>query len=274
MPERPCGQRGRSGPAAAPQDQAAGLRRMFAPPEPHWLPILLARDRDQDNARWLSLLARACVDQGARTLLVDAARAQVARAFGLRARYDLSHAFDGDCSPLESCIAAGADLRILPAARALEDSRRDPDRLRRFAAGLRALAGPADCALLALPGAHAHSLAGFGAGCGYSDAIVVATAGPGSERRVLDTMQSILSVADIDTFRLLFQGMTPTCAGRLYSRLAAIGARELGARTSDAGRADDASAIRRLVRQVRCRSALSGARARDGDDRTAVETVS
>src|ERR1700740_3073419 len=131
MPERPCGQRGRPGRAAAPQDQAAGLRRMFAPPEPHWLPILLARDRDQDTARWLSLLARACVDQGARTLVVDAARAQVARAFGLRARYDLSHAFDGDCSPLESCIAAGADLRILSAARAPAGRPGDPERMGR-----------------------------------------------------------------------------------------------------------------------------------------------
>jgi len=247
---------------------------MFAPSEPQWLPILLAPDRDQDNAGWLSLLARTCVDQGARTLLIDAARAQVAGAFGLRVRYDLSHAFNGDCSPLESCVAAGAELRILPAARALEDSRRDPDRMRRFAAGVRALAGPADCALLAWPAQQARSLAGFGDGCAYSDAIVVAAPEPGSERRVIDTMHSILSVADIDTFRLLFQGMTPACAGRLYSRLAAIGARELGARTSDAGRVGDASAIRRLVRQVRCRSALGGARARCEQDGTAVETVS
>jgi flagellar biosynthesis protein FlhG len=272
MPERACGHRGRQ--ARAPRDQAAGLRRLFAPSQPHWLPIVLAPERDRDNSAWLAMLARACVDQGARTLVVDAARAQVAAAFGLRARYDLSHAFDGDCSPFDSCIAAGPNLRILPAARALEQSGRNPDRLGRFTAGVRALAAPADCALLALPAAQARSLAGFGGPDGFCDAIVVAGPGSRSERRVIDTMRSILSVADIDAFRLLFQGMAPGCAGRLYSRLAAIGARELGATTSDAGCVDDASAIRRLIRLVRCRSVPDGVRACGEEGGTAVETVS
>jgi flagellar biosynthesis protein FlhG len=272
MPERTGGHRGRS--VRAPQDQAAGLRRLFSPSEPHWLPILLGPDRDRDNSAWLATVARACVEQGARTLMVDAARAQVAAAFGLRVRYDLSHAFNGDCSPLESCVAAGPNLRILPAARALEESGRAPERLRRFAAGVRALATPADCALLALPAAQARSLAEFGGPDGYSDAIVVAGPGPRSERHVIDAMRSILSVADIDAFRLLFQGMAPRCAGRLYSRLAAIGARELGATTSDAGCVDDVAAIRRLIRLVRCRSAPVGARACGEEGGTAVETVS
>jgi len=258
----------------APQDQAAGLRRLFAPSEPHWLPILLGPDRDRDHSAWLAGVARACVEQGARTLVVDAARAQVAAAFGLRVRYDLAHAFNGDCSPLDSCVAAGANLRIVPAARALEECGRAPERWQRFAAGVRALAAPADCVLLALPAAQARGLAAFRGPGGFSDAIVVAGPGPASERHVIDTMRSILRVADIDAFRLLFQGMTPRCAGRLYSRLAAVGARELGATTLDAGCVDDAPAIRRLIRLVRCRSASDGARARGDEGGTAVETVS
>jgi flagellar biosynthesis protein FlhG len=268
MLDRSSSRRGRPGRAA--QDQAAGLRRLFAPSEPHWLPVLLAPERDLDNAGWLANLARACADQGARTLVVDAARAQVAAAFGLRARYDLAHALDGDCTPLDACVPAGINLRILPAARALEQSGRGAHRLSRFEAGVRALAATADCALLVLPAPSGRTLAGFCGTGGISDAIVAASPGPGCERRVIGTMHTLMSVADIDTFRLLFQDTDPQCAGRLYSRLAAMGARELGARTSDAGSVHDVAAIERLVRLVRCRSVSRGGRAGG----TAVENVS
>ena len=252
-----------------PADQAAGLRRLFAPSEPQWLPIVLAPEQDHDNARWLADLARACADQGDRTLVVDAARAQVAAAFGRRARYDLAHAFSGDCAPLQACVPAGANLKILPAARALEQDGRGPDRARRFEPGVRALAATADCALLVLPPQYARRMAGFCRASGISDAIVVAGPGSDGDRCAIETMQSLLSVAEIDTFRLLFQGTDPDRAGTLLSRLAASGAQQLRARALDAGSVHDASAIRRLVRQVRCR----GLRA-NGERGTALETVS
>ena len=259
MPEASRGLRGRPAPAVV-QDQAAGLRRLFAPAGPQWLPVVLAPGRDLDNAQWLARLARACVDQGARTLVVDAARAQVACAFGVRARYDLAHAFSGDCAPLEACAAADADLRILPAARALERFGKGPGGPGRFEAGVRALAAAADCALLVLPHSHARRLAGFCRSDGANDAIVVAGPGSAAEDQVIGAMRAILSVADIETFRLLFQGTQAGCAGRLYSRLAAAGARGLGARTSNAGSVHDARALERLVRQVRCGSAPGGDR--------------
>jgi hypothetical protein len=270
MRDRSSGQSGRPA-RKAPQDQAAGLRRLFASAEPHWLPILLAPERDLDNAPWLANLARCCVDQGARTLVVDAARAQVAAGFGVRARYDLAHALDGDCLPQEACVAAGADLRILPAARALEQDGRSPGRSARFEAGVRALAATADCALLVLPARPGRSLAGFFGRGGVCDAIVaVGPPAADCERHLIDTMRALLGIADIETFRLLFQGTDGGMGGRLYSRLAATAARELGARTSDAGSVHDAGAIERLVRLVRCRSMGRGERA----DGTAVETVS
>src|SRR5882757_2916327 len=88
MPDRARGPNGRS-PRANPQDQAAGLRRLFAPPESQWLPILLASGRETGDTRWLARFAGAWAEQGARTLVVDAARAQLGAAFGLRIRYDL-----------------------------------------------------------------------------------------------------------------------------------------------------------------------------------------
>lgn len=273
MLDRSCGPGGRPV-RGDPQDQAAGLRRMFEVPEPQWLPVLLGPERDGSDAPWLAALARACVDQGARTLVVDAARAQVAAAFGVRARYDLAHAFNGDCLPSDACSAAGANLRVLPAARALEHVGRSTQRLRRFEAGVRALSQRADCVLLALPGHHGNCLAGFGGTSGFADAIVVAGPGPRGPMAAIETMRSTLSAADIDTFRLLFQGMDRGCAGSLYSKLAALAARELGARTSDAGSVQDAAAIRRLVRLVRCRSIPGGGHARGTESGKAVEIVS
>src|SRR3974390_3341515 len=101
MSDRPGGRAGRS--ARVPNDQAAGLRRIFRAAEPHWLPVLLAGDRTEGDGRWLAALAATCVEQGARTLVVDAARAQIAAACGQRVRYDLEHAFRGDCLPREAC---------------------------------------------------------------------------------------------------------------------------------------------------------------------------
>lgn len=271
MLDRSCGPGGRA--ASVRQDQAAGLRRLFGPAEPHWLPILLASERNPGEARWLAGFAHACVEQGARTLVVDAARAQVASAFGLRLRFDLAHAFDGDCAPLKAVVAAAPQLRILPAGRALERVGRSPERLRRFEAGVRALAAGADCVLLVFPAAHARALAGFAGTAGYSDAVVVAGSGAEHERQAIAAMRSILSVADIDAFRLLFQGTNRDSASRLPARLAAAGAHELGVGTSGAGSVDDASAIRRLVRLVRCRSTPGGDRRRPGPRGAPLEAV-
>jgi len=98
-------------------------------------------------------------------------------------------------------LCAGGRQPQDPSGRARARRRwRSPERLRRFEAGVRALAATADCALLVLPAPRGRSLAGFCAG-GVSDAIVVAGPEAGCERRLLGTMRSLLSVADIDTFR-------------------------------------------------------------------------
>jgi hypothetical protein len=256
-----------------PQDQAAGLRRLFAPAESQWLPILLAPGPQMADSRWLAHFASAWAEQGARTLVVDAARAQIGAAFGLRVRYDLAHAFNGDCRPAEVCVQVNPNLRILPAARALQDGR-GSEASHRFEAGVRALAAGADCALLLLPTPHRALLAGFSGATGYSDLIVLVGAGAQAYSRALDTIRTALSAAQIDTFRLLFQGMDAACAGSLYSRLAAAAAGGLGARVSDAGNVDDPEAIQRLARVVRCRSTRGGVRTRGEKRRTAVETVS
>lgn len=108
--------------SAAPRfvDQASTLRALFARPSVALLPILVPAGHDAARTRWLAELAQAFARSGRRTLVVDAARLQVAAALGLRARYDLLHALRGDCTPQAALLDAGSDLAVLPAARAFQ----------------------------------------------------------------------------------------------------------------------------------------------------------
>jgi hypothetical protein len=249
-----------AGPARdAPQDQAAGLRKLFGPRDLPLLPILLATGREASHGTWLSRFARSCVGQGDRTVIVDAARTQVATVFGLRLRFDLQHAFDGDCVPEAACVRAADNLYILPAARAFDQVAQAPDGVQRFERGVRALAAQADRVLLVLPAAQRQVLSALAGAAGYPDVVVVVGAGAQAASRCLDMMGTVRGAADIDAFRLLFQDMDAASAGRLFPRLAAFAERELGARVVDGGRVTDPMAVGRLVREVRCRLAAGGA---------------
>jgi hypothetical protein len=245
-------------------DQAAGLRRLFGPRPPRWLPVLLASGREGTHGAWLARLARCFVAQGDRTLVVDAARAQVAAALGLRLRFDLQHALDGDCVPQAACVEAAEGLWVVPAARGLEAIDRATDAARRFEGGVRALAQVVDCVLLVLPEAgragQRAALSALAGSDGYDNALLAVGGGATAPARCFESMSAAMGAADIDTFHLLFQDMDTASAGRLFPRLAAVAARELGARIADGGRVADSDALLRLVRALRCRPA--GGRAR------------
>jgi hypothetical protein len=100
-------------------DQAATLRRLFATQGARLLPVLVPEGSHDGRASWLAKLAQAFARQGERTLLVDAARLQIASALELRARFDLAHALHGDCVLEAALLDAGTNLAVLPAARAL-----------------------------------------------------------------------------------------------------------------------------------------------------------
>jgi hypothetical protein len=101
-------------------DQAATLRRLFARPTLRLLPVLLPELHCATRTSWVAKLAQAFARHGERTLVVDAARAQIAAALGLRARFDLAHAVRGECPYDATLVDAGPDLMIVPAARALQ----------------------------------------------------------------------------------------------------------------------------------------------------------
>jgi hypothetical protein len=100
-------------------DQAATLRQLFAAQGARLLPVVVPEGAHDGRASWLAKLAQAFARQGERTLLVDAARLQIATALGLRARFDLAHVLQGDCVLDAALLDAGSNLAVLPAARAL-----------------------------------------------------------------------------------------------------------------------------------------------------------
>jgi hypothetical protein len=105
--------------AADATDQAATLRRLFARPAARLLPVLLPELHCATRASWVAKLAQGFARNGDRVLVVDAARAQIASALGLRARFDLAHALRGECGFDAVLIDAGPQLTIVPASRAL-----------------------------------------------------------------------------------------------------------------------------------------------------------
>jgi len=191
-------------------DQAAGLRRLFATRAARLLPMFTAGVAGGEK-RWIAQLGEAFARSGQRTLLVDAARAQIAAVFGLRARFDLIHALDGDCSLAEVKLDAAPGLTVVPAARACERASAAGTRLPSLLAPV--VGGAVDVVLLLLPAAGARLVP-------QGDALVP----------VLPTRESVTAAATLITtaagqqgtltFRLLFLGMDTAAATTLGKRMA------------------------------------------------------
>jgi len=75
-------------------DQAAGLRRLFAPPAAR---VLMVAWDNWPQRGWLALnLAAALSRAGEQVMVLDAERDSVAVLWGARSRYDLAHVIEGD----------------------------------------------------------------------------------------------------------------------------------------------------------------------------------
>ena len=215
----------------AHQDQAATLRRMFARRQARVLPVAAGNARDAAGATWLAKLATGFARQGERTLVIDAARVHVAAALGLRARYDLQHALDGDCALADVLLDAAPGLHVLPAARAFDAAahpgRDAAARRQLLARTLPQLATVADADLLLVLFAPAHA-ALLPAQCECVLPIMRVVEGdvhasaidPGRYgANALRDAMLLARRADITGFRLLFLGMDREAAATLASRL-------------------------------------------------------
>ena len=97
-------------------DQATGLRRLFAPPAP--LTVSVAGEGATPIAVDLAVaLARI----GRRVLVVDRSRAEAAASFRLKVRYDFAQLAAGHKRWADVALAAFDGVMLLPAARGLDE---------------------------------------------------------------------------------------------------------------------------------------------------------
>jgi hypothetical protein len=219
----------RAGPdAVADHDQASGLRRIFEPARPSWTLVVLPAQRSAGAADAIAARARLMAVHAGATLVIDAARVQVAAALGLRLRYDLAHAMAGDCEFGEACAGAGGSLWVLPAARALDSAMTDELQAARVASAVQSLAGGMRRAILVVPAVRASWLCRCPDLAEVREAWMPVAGGADAATAVLTAVRQAAGDAQIDTFHLLFPGMGEAAAGRLSTALAAIAKRHFG----------------------------------------------
>lgn len=96
-------------------DQARGLRHFVRPAATRVLPVFGTADRATAVVNLASALARA----GEKVLVVDAARAEIAPALGLNARYELKHVLEGELALADAVLTTHDGVKVLPAARGI-----------------------------------------------------------------------------------------------------------------------------------------------------------
>jgi MinD-like ATPase involved in chromosome partitioning or flagellar assembly len=97
-------------------DQAAGLRRLFAPAAAEYVPVAARRGV---TAPLVANLAWACARIGRSVLVIDQTPGEVANALGLAARRELAHVIAGDSRLEHALLRADDALAVLPAHRGL-----------------------------------------------------------------------------------------------------------------------------------------------------------
>lgn len=130
------------------EDQAAGLRRLFA--GGHGPATLAFAGIGPGRGRLLAGLARGLAAAGKEVLVIDerAGAQSVAAAFGLRSRFDLMQAVNRDVSAARVLLQAESSIRLLPAARAArQQARLDAGARRALAEWLSRLQKEADFVL-------------------------------------------------------------------------------------------------------------------------------
>lgn len=215
--------------AARDEDQAAGLRRLFERLPAQWTLVLQPPLRVAATAPSLAERARLTAAHGGDTLVVDASRAQVGAALGLRLKYDLEHAVAGDCTIEEACVGAGGSLWVLPAAKALDRAVADETHARKVAAAIDSLAVGMRHVLFILPTSRISWIRHCPALQRKRDAMIPVFGSADAGTAVLSTIRQAVSDLDIGTFHLLFLGMGEATAGRLLSAMAAIARRHFSA---------------------------------------------
>jgi flagellar biosynthesis protein FlhG len=215
------------------EDQAAGLRRLFAGES---APAVLAFSGEACGAL-LAGLARGLAAAGKEVLVIDehAGERTVATAFGLRPRYDLIQAVNRDAPAGRVLQQAEAGICLLPAARAARQcARLAPEQRRALGEGLRRLQRSADVVLIHGASREAEGLMPLLAQPPRH--IVVVTPESQSITAAYARMKRLAQGGDCRDFELVVLGARDGAEARtVLANLGEVAGRHLGARVAPLG---------------------------------------
>jgi len=188
-------------------DQAAGLRRLFGRRGGRLLPVIVPDLRSTKRGLAIAQLARAFAAAGERTLVLDAGRQNLAHELGQRARFDLFHALSGERALTDVLLPAAPNLRVAPAARAVEQALA----LRvGLASALSHASGGADLVVLVVDLARAQTLRG--------EAILLIGPNPAEAASAFKALSLWAKLLDRPALRLVFADTDEAAARTLYQR--------------------------------------------------------
>ncbi len=226
-------------------DQASGLRRIFERRPVRWSLVVQPAVRTAGQASAIARRAREIAERmgpasPTATLIIDGARSQVAHAFGLKARYDLDHAIEGDCDLGEAVLAVpSASLWVLPAARAVDRACGEEGQVARVTQAIESVGARMQHIVLTLPPTRLAFLRRIREIAALRQALIPMDSSPDAGTAALAAIRQTMSDTEIAAFRLLFSGMGKAAAGRLLSGTAAIARRHFGATVSAAEPVED-----------------------------------
>lgn len=226
-------------------DQASGLRRIFPRRLVRWSLVVQPPIRTSGQADAIAQRARQIAQwmgpAGATpTLVIDAARSQVAHAFGLKARFDLDHAIEGDCALGDVVLAAPLpSLWVLPAARAVDRACAEETQTARVVAAIESVVASVEHIVLTLSPTRLAFLRCNVELASLRRAWIPMDASPDAATAALAAIRQTMSETGITAFGLLFSGMGGAAAARLLSGTAAIARRHFGAAVSASGSVAD-----------------------------------
>lgn len=244
-------------PSLAPADQADGLRRLFAAQQVRVLPIAGGIEANE-RAQLAGLLALALGAAGLKVAVLDQSKGLVARALGLRPRYELMHLIEGHCRFDQAAETAAHGVRILSAARGMASLAAEPDAASRLHALLDGAPARHELVIVNMEDASiAASLMPEGEG----EMLILAQPSQEALTRCYMRIKTLVQHAGQRRFRLLMTGVRDARQGELAARqLCEVARRFLDVRLSvvpgevqdgpSAQRAPEAPAYAWLAREV------------------------
>jgi flagellar biosynthesis protein FlhG len=228
-------------------DQAEGLRKLLRGPGLRVLPVFGAPERVAACVN----LAAAAAAEGSRVVLLDPSAGDIARAYGLAARYELRHLLSGEKRFDQVALATMCGVRVVPASRGIQQLAEAGGQGEALFGAFARLDEPADLVVL-----HGATLSAAGVLPAAGGEVLVALS-PANESltAAYAAIKSLSQSHGVSRFRTLVLEAGEQEAARVHAGLAAMAQERFGVAVLAGGAIAPDAALRRA--QVAHRSVLA-----------------